>query len=162
MKITLKEFFESKEKLYIHCKTYEEAKKLCTVYNNEFYKPMHGEYYLKLSLWNNFKESTVFSNDCGHSNLWFAEKNKSKIYEFKDVIFDDESIKITNKETPMKVIEQELDVSSYDDGFDEDCKSVYYIGKCPICNNEMSIEECDKKPNYCSNCGQKLDWSDCE
>lgn len=32
---------------------------------------------------------------------------------------------------------------------------------CPVCKSYASIYDSDfKRVNYCSNCGQKIDWSD--
>ena len=35
--------------------------------------------------------------------------------------------------------------------------SHYRIGKCPICDNRYNSND---EINYCSKCGQKLDWSE--
>ena len=41
-----------------------------------------------------------------------------------------------------------------------------YYYKCPYCEQDLSVDDDslyvyeDTMPNYCSNCGQRLDWSD--
>lgn len=31
---------------------------------------------------------------------------------------------------------------------------------CPCCEKELRVGNCDNnKPNYCENCGQKIDWN---
>ena len=41
-----------------------------------------------------------------------------------------------------------------------------YYYKCPYCEQDLSVDDDslyiyeDTMPNYCTNCGQRLDWSD--
>lgn len=35
-----------------------------------------------------------------------------------------------------------------------------YVYDCPFCDS--TVEESLKRPNYCNNCGQKLDWGPVE
>ena len=38
----------------------------------------------------------------------------------------------------------------------------YYVrGRCLTCGNEFTVSK-ENRPNYCSNCGQKLDWGEDE
>lgn len=59
---------------------------------------------------------------------------------------------LVEKATPKKII---TDGSSY-----STCDKVQYI--CPNCKKIMLRAVCARvtKPNYCYNCGQKIDWSD--
>ena len=43
------------------------------------------------------------------------------------------------------------------DGVDNDGNIIYDTACCPICQNEYEVGF-DEMANYCSNCGQKLDW----
>lgn len=45
------------------------------------------------------------------------------------------------------------------DGY-ADGKLVYDYAKCPICGHDFEYGINDWGCNYCSDCGQKLDWSD--
>ena len=46
-----------------------------------------------------------------------------------------------------KQIPQKISIEGY-------CGFVDYI--CPVCGNDIDL---NKKYNYCSNCGQRLDWT---
>ena len=62
------------------------------------------------------------------------------------------SIKALEKQIPKK---PEYIADGYADG-----EFVYDYAKCPICGHDFEYEINDWGCNYCSNCGQKLDWSD--
>ena len=47
------------------------------------------------------------------------------------------------------------------DGY-SDGELVYDYAECPVCGKDYEYEINDWGCNYCSNCGQKLDWSDTE
>lgn len=46
-----------------------------------------------------------------------------------------------------------------EDGAYVDADTYVYL-LCPICGNQVGLDDC--VDNYCSCCGQKLDWSDKE
>ena len=46
------------------------------------------------------------------------------------------------------------------DGYDENGNLIYDYAKCPICGHEFEYGINDWGCNYCSDCGQKLDWSE--
>lgn len=62
------------------------------------------------------------------------------------------SINALEKEIAKK---PEYEAYGYADG-----ELVYDYAKCPICGHDFEYEINDWGCNYCSNCGQKLDWSD--
>ena len=62
------------------------------------------------------------------------------------------SIKALKKQIPKKPENIEV---GYADG-----EFVYDYAKYPICEHDFEYEINDWGCNYCSNCGQKLDWSD--
>ena len=49
----------------------------------------------------------------------------------------------------------EYEADGYADG-----ELVYDYAKCPICGRDFEYGINDYGCNYCSDCGQKLDWSD--
>lgn len=62
---------------------------------------------------------------------------------------------ITLKELVEKATPKKLDSLYYKvhKKYDE-----YYVsGYCVVCGNEFHISK-DSRPNYCPNCGQKIDW----
>lgn len=62
------------------------------------------------------------------------------------------AIKALEKQMARK---PEYEADGYADG-----ELVYDYAKCPICGHDFEYEINDWGCNYCSNCGQKLDWSD--
>lgn len=88
-KITLKEFFDSKEILGIHCDTEEKANKLCYEFVRLNKKWISGKSYFEYNNWDEYEENTIYYNDGCIGDLEFAESESDKIYEFEDIIFDD-------------------------------------------------------------------------
>lgn len=91
-KITLKDFFESDEKLAIHCKNEEESKKLCEAFD-KMKKTWHdGVSYVNLNLWVGRHSQNGI---CYLNNGFCAEKkwcldNIIIVYEFENVKFEEE------------------------------------------------------------------------
>jgi hypothetical protein len=82
--------------------------------------------------------------------------------EYVDDILTDCDIlqELIDKETPKKPIKKVL-IDPYD--YDEQGVFKNKIFQCPNCKNTLVDEyECIdySGQNYCSNCGQRLDWSD--
>lgn len=46
------------------------------------------------------------------------------------------------------------------DGYDENGELVYDTAYCPICRHSFEYGINDWECDYCSNCGQALDWRD--
>ena len=67
----------------------------------------------------------------------------------------------TAKEMSIKALEKQISKEpEYEaDGY-ADGELVYDYAKCPICGHNFEYEINDWGCNYCSNCGQKLEWSD--
>lgn len=84
-KITLKEFWNSKEKLAIHCDTEEKANKLLEAFDKMGKKWYDGDSYIGDTQWYNAKETTCYSNRNGYCNTYGFEKDGWKIYEFEDI-----------------------------------------------------------------------------
>ena len=87
-KITLKEFFESKDDLAIHCDTFEKAIKLCKKFRKISKIWKRERHYLKGTDWVSFEEDTCYLNDGTVLDILYCRLNDCKIYEFEDVIFE--------------------------------------------------------------------------
>lgn len=48
------------------------------------------------------------------------------------------------------------------DGYDENGELIYDTAYCPVCEHEFEFEINDWGCNFCSDCGQALDWRDKE
>ena len=87
-KITLKEFWNSKKKLAIHCNTEEKADKLLEAFD-KYGERWYGDYrYIDDTYWNDEKENTCYSNRHGYSSIDWYKANDLKIYEFDEVDLD--------------------------------------------------------------------------
>ena len=64
----------------------------------------------------------------------------------------DVAINALEKQIPKK---PEYEADGYADG-----ELVYDYAKCPICGHDFEYGINDWGCEYCSDCGQKLDWSD--
>ena len=64
----------------------------------------------------------------------------------------DVAIQALEKQIPKKL---EYEADGYADG-----ELVYDYAKCPICGHDFEYGINDWGCEYCSDCGQKLDWSD--
>lgn len=62
------------------------------------------------------------------------------------------AINALEKQIPKKL---EYEADGYADG-----ELVYDYAKCPICGHDFEYGINDWGCEYCSDCGQKLDWSD--
>ena len=88
-KITLTEFWNSKEKLAIHCNTEEKANKLLTLFDKMGKKWFSGNSYLKVNCWDEYEKDTCYSNQYGYAEIDFYKKDNYTIYEFDDVDFEE-------------------------------------------------------------------------
>lgn len=66
-------------------------------------------------------------------------------------------------EIATKALEKQIPRKPYyeGDGY-ADRELVYDYAKCPMCGHEFEYDINDWGCNYCSDCGQKLDWGDDE
>ena len=71
------------------------------------------------------------------------------------------NIPLKNMEFIIKALEKQIakkpeyEADGYADG-----ELVYDYAKCPICGHDFEYGINDWSCEYCSDCGQKLDWSD--
>jgi hypothetical protein len=84
-KITLKEFFESKQELAIHCDTEEKAKKLLSAFDKMGRKWRSGESYAEITNWEDYKEETLYYNDGCYADLDYGTEHNHDVYEFENV-----------------------------------------------------------------------------
>lgn len=84
-KITLKEFWESEQKLAIHCDTEEEAKTLLSAFDKMGKKWNSGNRYTEFNNWSNCGQKIVYYNDGTYGNLRDIDSNVCMVYKFENV-----------------------------------------------------------------------------
>ncbi len=89
-KITLSEFWKSKENLAIHCNTKEKAKQLLKAFDKLGKKWFGGDSYLEINCWNKNKENTCYSNINEYSPIDWYKAHDYTIYEFEDINFEED------------------------------------------------------------------------
>ena len=82
--------------------------------------------------------------------LDMAIKALKEIHQYREIGTVAECREAVEKQKAER-IEYETD-AVFSNGF-----SHYRIGKCPICDNRYNSND---EIDYCSKCGQKLDWSE--
>lgn len=92
-KITIKEFWNSKKKLAIHCNTEEKADKLLEAFDKFGEKWKSGNRYTKFNCWCDDFENTCYSNTNRYSSIDSYKRRGYTIYEFEDVIFEEDDDK---------------------------------------------------------------------
>lgn len=90
-KITLRDFWNSKKPLAIHCDTEEKANKLLEAFDKLGKEWISGLSYLAANCWETYKENTCYCNTNAYSSVDYYKSKKYKIYEFEDVIFEKET-----------------------------------------------------------------------
>lgn len=83
--MTIKQFFESKNLLVIHCDTEEKAIKLLEAFNKEGYRWCNGESYTKINNWEDYKEKTCYSNNHMYGFMKFYQDMSFKVLEFENI-----------------------------------------------------------------------------
>ena len=81
-KITLKEFWKSKEELAIHCDTEEKANILLTAFDKMGKKWSNGKKYTDSNYYEFYDDKICYSNDACYCDVRY---NDIYIYEFEDV-----------------------------------------------------------------------------
>lgn len=95
-KITLKEFWNSEEKLVIHVRNKEEAKTLCDAFDKMGGKWSDGGSYLKNTFYSPHGGGTCYTNNGLFSSLNYCKSSSMTMYEFDEVQLD--KYKISLKE----------------------------------------------------------------
>ena len=84
--------------------------------------------------------------------MQIEDKNNDCKFTEDDYKANDMAINALEKQIPKKL---EYEADGYADG-----ELVYDYAKCPICGHDFEYGINDWGCEYCSDCGQKLDWSD--
>lgn len=127
------EFDDDKERAELSLRDYTERKEAFDVAISAL-KEIHLYKNNKLCL----VPEDVYSRQC------------SELDAYKEIGTVEECRKAVEKQKAER-IEYETD-AVFSNGF-----SHYRIGKCPICDNRYNSND---ENDYCSKCGQKLDWSE--
>ena len=85
--ITLKQFFDSKEHIGIHCDTKEKAEKLLKEFDNMGKRWNTDTSYLSHSKWEIYRKETVYFNNGTIGDVNYCITQNYKLYEFENVIF---------------------------------------------------------------------------
>ena len=93
-KITLEEFWKSKEHLAIHCDTEEKAIKLLRAFTKMSKKWNNGDSYLEVTNWSMVEKETCYdnSNTCGPIYWYTGHEyigDEYKVYELEDVLIEE-------------------------------------------------------------------------
>lgn len=146
-KITLLDFWNSRKELGIHCKTLEEAQKICEaskklLFENRL-RPFLG--YPEYKEWNICKNNAYLTND---SLFKYGSEGLEETYEFGDIIFNkpQDLNDLIERDKP-KMINYKIDGTV---GWQT-------VAFCPNCNRLFGLKG-DFKFNFCLNCGQRLKW----
>lgn len=86
-RISLDEFWDSEDKLAIHCDTEEKAIKLLKEFDKLGKRWIGGNSYINANYWKCYREKTCYSNDGAYGKKNECELMNYKIYEFEDVDF---------------------------------------------------------------------------
>lgn len=89
-KITLKEFWNSKKHLAIHCNTKEKAEKLLEAFDKLGKKWFSGYSYLVINCWDYYKKNTCYDNMNSYTSINRYKAHDYTIYEFEDVDLGEE------------------------------------------------------------------------
>ena len=85
--------------------------------------------------------------------------NNLKKYENSLVLPSEvlESVKLA-----IEALRKQIPIRPYyeADGYDENENLIYDHANCPNCNRDFEYDINDWGCDYCSDCGQRLDWSD--
>lgn len=102
-KMTLEEFFGSKKRLAIHCKTKEQSEILLKAFHEMGKTWRNGDSYLKDNNWEIYSAETCYGNtNCFGSEKCFKE-HKYEIIDFKNIEFSKN--KLTAKEITKWILE---------------------------------------------------------
>ena len=84
--------------------------------------------------------------------MQIEDKNNDCKFTEDDYKANEMAIQALEKQIPR---ETEYEADGYADG-----ELVYDYAKCPMCGHDFEYGINDWGCNYCSDCGQKLDWSE--
>ena len=114
--MTIKEFWKSKEKLFINCKTEEQANIFCKASNKLGKKWCTRISYLFCNNWDWYKEDTCYTNKGTYCSKSWYQENGYKVLNFEDIDWKTKKRQIyyVNLDTySFRVIESRRSVSLY-------------------------------------------------
>ena len=83
--LTLNEFLNNIDDLYISCPTYEEAVALCMAFQKRGKKWRSGNSYVQQSSFDCYKENMVYSNKGSYADTSFARNHGYTIYKLNEI-----------------------------------------------------------------------------
>ncbi len=83
--MTIKEFFESEDKLAIHCNTKEKTENLCKMFAKAGYEWRSGVSYDYKDFFDIYGNETALSNSHGYASVLFYAKDGYKILQFEEI-----------------------------------------------------------------------------
>ena len=90
--MTIKEFFESKDNLAIHCNTKGKANKLLKAFDKAGYRWITGiEYGKGVTFWYVYGENTCYSNRRDYCDISSLKEEGYRILEFEKIEFEDDA-----------------------------------------------------------------------
>lgn len=84
-KITLEEFWKSKENIAIHCDTEEKATNLLSMFAAMGKRWKSGDSYVRYNNYSSYMMATCYSNEGLYCYYEFYKRNGYKIYEYEDI-----------------------------------------------------------------------------
>ena len=89
--MTIKEFFESKTNLVIHCDTEEKAMKLLKAFDKAGHRWAAGNSYIEDTAWEVYEEDTCYSNTEGFGDIVAFREYGYTVLEFEEIELKDAS-----------------------------------------------------------------------
>jgi len=83
--MTIREFFESKDKLAIHCDTAGKAKRLLEAFDKAGYRWRSGLGYKEFTTWRVYKKDTCYTNKKGYGDINYCKDKGWQILEFEEI-----------------------------------------------------------------------------
>ncbi|MCK9577264.1 MAG: hypothetical protein M0R51_15270 [Clostridia bacterium] len=84
-KMTIEEFFASKEKLVVHPGSEANAKALCNAFDKKGQTWCNGERYIKDNKYDDYGDKTCYNNNGEYGDISYYKSHSYKIIEFDDV-----------------------------------------------------------------------------
>lgn len=141
--MTIKEFFESKDKLAIHCNTKEKAKKLLKAFDRAGHCWVTGGCYIEDTAWEIYEEETCYNNTgCYGSTNYFKECHYT-IFEFEEIELEDASLEsrmeevddLISRQAAIEYLQRIIDATNTDGRY-----NLGFIDGLEFCINHLSTE----------------------
>ena len=120
--MTLKEFWDSDEKLAIHCDTEEKAKRLCEEFGKMGKRWLSGSSYFEFYDYLTYQEYTCLSNTNEYSPISYFIDDNIKVFEFDEI--EDFKTNTSQVNHPSHYTDGKIEVIDYI----EDKKLGFHLG----------------------------------